>query len=279
MGVGDVINQKGIMYDKEDIASARESFDPEGVLEKYGEFNFSDILGNMFKPRSGVNLSQSQLGGYTPTTVAEEISHGLEWEEGDIHPNFFDADFPLQDYLLRLQEETRAKLDAFGDVAKKEGIGQALLNLPHLAGTWSTYLFNPSIMGRTPSSYGEGGAGDKRYYDWLEEGITSSVLDNLLEDTSIYRDYLKEGVNYATKSDLQRYIYLTQKLGYDMPPLSELPELKNAKSEEDHAKALNAWFPEGHDIYYDIFNMQRTQEIQNAGPLETILNWTKRRTY
>ena len=260
MGLGNIINQKGVMYDEEDLESARKSFDPEGVLDKYGDFNLSDLLGNMFKPGYGVNLSQSQLGGYSPMTVAEEISHGIEHEEGGIPPNMFEPRFPLENYGLRLQEETRAKMDAFWDVAQKEGLDQALLNFPHLAGTWATYLFSPSIMGGTPRSYGEGAAGDPRYYDLLKSGIDYEFIDDLFENQSM--------------SDEERYKIYTEDLGYTMPPIDELPAYKDAV---DPKLASSLWFD--NQLAWDLAEMKRLEEIQDAGPIDTILNWMQRRAY
>ena len=99
---------------------------------------------DMFNPPGLHVTGREGGGGVEPIVAAEETAHAVRNLSGTFGSKISEDSGPAQEYFERLLEETLAKGTALGNVAKNEGIGEAVLSTPSLLATWLSYL--------TPSS-------------------------------------------------------------------------------------------------------------------------------
>ena len=150
---------------QEDLIKFVSEYDKKGVIKKGGYDVFfhgaDDDGGNYWKSRTPENIPMGEFddmfnppglhvtgrgkgGGIEPIVAAEETAHGVRQISKTFGSQISEDAGPIQDHFERLLEETLAKGTALSNVAKNEGIGEAVLSTPSLLSTWLSYL--------TPSS-------------------------------------------------------------------------------------------------------------------------------
>jgi len=118
------------------------------------------------------------LDGVQASTLAEEISHGQRAMEGGLFAQ--GAEFEgtgLTNYIATLSEETRAKTDAFFDVAREEGWDVALAQFPNIATTWLSYVKSDQLIAPTESHF----VRSSRSFvgtPWISDIESTELLDN-----------------------------------------------------------------------------------------------------
>tara|TARA_R100000808_G_scaffold8593_2_gene24308 strand:+ start:1972 stop:3003 length:1032 start_codon:yes stop_codon:yes gene_type:complete len=245
---------------QEEAEAFMTKYDPEGSISKAGfDIKYHPDpnvfhAGNNFFPgapgalglltgRKGINITPHKgWEGVNPITAAEEVEHARRYSTGATGSRFYEDPTmksmgDLGDYLGRLYEETMAKGTAFGNVAKNEGILEALASIPSLIGTYASYAIPSSKQYRL----GEVGAGGQ----YGDPNFSKALADKAAKENISMDDLM---LSYWGDGDLE-YEKIKKDFGVDLDEF---------------------------DIDMSFSKARQIEKIQEADIMQTISNWWNR---
>mgnify|MGYP003150237677 CR=1 FL=1 len=288
------ITGTGTIGSQEDAEAFMDEYDPEGLIKKadydikfHPEGSKHRKAQNMFHSGSGVHLTPmfmgrentaTEHGVISPFVAAEEVEHAKRYvseASGSASNPYSPIEYmrkskgvlgDVGEYLSDVIEEGATKATALSNVAKHEGILQALASVPTLLGTYGTYLMPSS------AAYDIGKPGDKVHRNEEVFGSGYKPLADLLQEDIDYNKslgYYTQGVE-SLSQEYQPWRRSESERGYVQGEL-DLKRLNRDWAHKIESSEITQ------EMWDDTLSMLRKDErVQDAGLLDTISNWWNR---
>ena len=274
----------------EELEAFRDKYDPEGLTDEYalrynetpGGDNYFELPNLISGGAIGVSphIDYFSLGveGVNPITAAEEVEHARRFADpeitsgGELRENnpIVKATGVLGEYVANLYEETMAKGSALVNVAKNEGPLEALISIPSTLGSWGSYV-TPAAQPHPDGGLGQIGVMDHPYWVDDTDALENPFFESVANKYELYKDQISVKGFEDLYSNYELDTYEDYAYG-----ISNMVTEKVYTWDEDKIKSHF-----GEDITVSDFSdittyLQRVEERQAAGPLETIKNWWER---